>query len=57
MEAMGEIKMVERFVMVALWCLQEDPSSRPTMKKVMFMLEGLVQVSAPPIPCSSSYIT
>ncbi|KAL5566505.1 hypothetical protein UlMin_029669 [Ulmus minor] len=57
MEAMGEIKMVERFVMVALWCLQEDPSSRPTMKKVMLMLEGLVQVSAPPIPCSSSYIT
>ena len=54
-EAMREIKMVERFVMVAMWCLQEDPSQRPTMKKALLMLEGIVQVSAPPPPCLSSY--
>lgn len=41
---------VERFVMVAIWCIQEDPAVRPTMKKVMLMLEGIVQVSVPPSP-------
>ncbi|XP_062083445.1 G-type lectin S-receptor-like serine/threonine-protein kinase LECRK3 [Humulus lupulus] len=54
-EAMAEVEMVERFVKVALWCLQEDPSQRPSMKKVLLMLEGIVVVSAPPSsPCSSS---
>ncbi|XP_060669142.1 G-type lectin S-receptor-like serine/threonine-protein kinase LECRK3 [Ziziphus jujuba] len=52
MEAMDDRKMVERFVMVALWCLQEDPNVRPTMKKVLLMLEGILQVSAPPAPFS-----
>ncbi|XP_060668016.1 G-type lectin S-receptor-like serine/threonine-protein kinase RLK1 [Ziziphus jujuba] len=52
MEAMNDIKRVERFVKVAIWCLQEDPNIRPTMKKVMLMLEGIVQVSVPPSPCS-----
>ncbi|KAF0887796.1 hypothetical protein E2562_004019 [Oryza meyeriana var. granulata] len=32
-EAMFNIKKVERFVAVALWCLQEEPSMRPTMLK------------------------
>ncbi|POO01299.1 Tegument protein UL11, Herpesvirus [Trema orientale] len=57
MEAQNENKMVERFVMVALWCLQEDPSIRPTMKKVMLMLEGILQVSPPPFPSLSSSIS
>ncbi|KAM6598112.1 hypothetical protein CsatA_008636 [Cannabis sativa] len=47
-EAMMEMEIVEKFVMVALWCIQEDPSLRPTMKNVMLMLEGSVMVSAPP---------
>lgn len=49
-EAMNDIKNLERFLMVAFWCIQEDPSLRPTMKKVMLMLEGVVQVSVPPSP-------
>ncbi|XP_048319301.1 G-type lectin S-receptor-like serine/threonine-protein kinase RLK1 [Ziziphus jujuba] len=52
MEAMDDMKMVERFVMVAIWCLQEDPNIRPTMKKVLLMLEGVLQVSTPPAPFS-----
>ncbi|POO01294.1 S-receptor-like serine/threonine-protein kinase [Trema orientale] len=56
-EAMSEIKMVERFVKVAFWCLQEDPFIRPTMKKVLLMLEGILQVSPPPTPCSSTTIS
>ncbi|KAB2604079.1 G-type lectin S-receptor-like serine/threonine-protein kinase RLK1 [Pyrus ussuriensis x Pyrus communis] len=51
-EAMHDIKMMEKYVMIAIWCIQEDPSLRPTMKKVALMLEGTVEVSAPPNPCS-----
>ncbi|XP_062083432.1 G-type lectin S-receptor-like serine/threonine-protein kinase LECRK2 [Humulus lupulus] len=51
-EAMVELKMVEKYVMIAIWCIQEDPSLRPTMKKVMLMLEGSVKFSAPPHPNS-----
>ncbi|KAM1166803.1 hypothetical protein ACFX19_029442 [Malus domestica] len=51
-EAMHDIKKMEKYVMVAIWCIQEDPSLRPTMKKVALMLEGTVEVSAPPDPCS-----
>lgn len=46
-EALNDANRVERFVMIAIWCIQEDPSLRPTMKKVTQMLEGVV----PPCPC------
>ncbi|KAM1341134.1 hypothetical protein ACFX1X_005768 [Malus domestica] len=51
-EAMHDMKMVEKYVMIAIWCIQEDPSLRPNMKKVTLMLEGTVEVSAPPDPSS-----
>ncbi|GLU19426.1 hypothetical protein SLE2022_356790 [Rubroshorea leprosula] len=47
-EAIQDIKRVERFVMIAIWCIQDDPSSRPTMKRVSQMLEGAVEVPRPP---------
>lgn len=51
-EALDDMKKVERFVMTAIWCIQEDPSLRPTMKKVILMLEGSVDVPIPPDPAS-----
>ncbi|KAI4368598.1 hypothetical protein MLD38_017140 [Melastoma candidum] len=51
-EATGDRNGVERFVRTALWCIQEDPSQRPTMKKVSLMLEGAIPVPIPPDPCS-----
>ncbi|KAM2669703.1 hypothetical protein EV1_005723 [Malus domestica] len=51
-EAMEDVKMMENYVMIAMWCIQEDPSLRPTMKKVTQMLEGTVEVSVPPNPSS-----
>ena len=51
-EAIDEMKRLEKFVMIAIWCIQEDSSLRPTMKKVSQMLEGAVEVSVPPDPCS-----
>ncbi|CAN1263452.1 G-type lectin S-receptor-like serine/threonine-protein kinase LECRK3 [Linum perenne] len=35
---------------IAIWCIQEDPSVRPTMKQVWQMLEGLTEVPVPPCP-------
>ncbi|KAK9224457.1 hypothetical protein WN943_009490 [Citrus x changshan-huyou] len=50
MEAMNDIKCVEKLLMVSIWCIQEDPSLRPTMRKVSQMLEGVVEVDVPPNP-------
>ncbi|GKU87792.1 hypothetical protein SLEP1_g2133 [Rubroshorea leprosula] len=49
-EAINDMTKVERLVMVAIWCIQEDPSLRPSMRKVTKMLEGVVQVPMPPCP-------
>nr|DAD29972.1 TPA_asm: hypothetical protein HUJ06_031440 [Nelumbo nucifera] len=51
-EAMDDMKGLEKFVRIALWCIQEDPTQRPTMKKVTQMLEGAIGVSIPPCPSS-----
>nr|POE49981.1 g-type lectin s-receptor-like serine/threonine-protein kinase rlk1 [Quercus suber] len=49
-EAKNDMKRLERFVIVAIWCIQEDSSLRPSMKKVTQMLEGVIEVSVPPSP-------
>uniref|UniRef100_A0A2N9HJA1 Receptor-like serine/threonine-protein kinase n=1 Tax=Fagus sylvatica TaxID=28930 RepID=A0A2N9HJA1_FAGSY len=49
-EARNDMKRLERLVIVAIWCIQEDPSLRPSMKKVTQMLEGVIEVSVPPRP-------
>ncbi|XP_066346718.1 G-type lectin S-receptor-like serine/threonine-protein kinase LECRK4 [Miscanthus floridulus] len=51
-EAISDLKIVERFVAVALWCLQEDPTMRPTMLKVTQMLDEAAAVPSPPDPTS-----
>ncbi|CAN6693439.1 unnamed protein product [Malus baccata var. baccata] len=39
---------LQKFVMVALWCVQEDQSLRPTMRKVVQMLEEKVELHVQP---------
>ena len=51
-EAIFSLKVVERFVEVALWCLQEDPTIRPTMLKVTQMLDGAAAIPTPVDPSS-----
>ncbi|PRQ49114.1 putative protein kinase RLK-Pelle-SD-2b family [Rosa chinensis] len=41
-------KQLERAVKVGLWCIQDEPSLRPSMKKVLLMLEGTVEIPVPP---------
>ncbi|KAH7839924.1 hypothetical protein Vadar_010377 [Vaccinium darrowii] len=45
--AMNDIETLRRWVMTAIWCIQEDPLQRPTMSMVIQMLEGYVEVPIP----------
>nr|GEU82724.1 G-type lectin S-receptor-like serine/threonine-protein kinase LECRK3 [Tanacetum cinerariifolium] len=54
LEALEDRQRLKAFFMVALWCVQETPSERPTMRKVIQMLEGAVEVTKPPCPFSVS---
>ncbi|KAF6139838.1 hypothetical protein GIB67_009685 [Kingdonia uniflora] len=56
-QAKNDGKMLERLVMTTIWCIQEDPSLRPFMKKVTKMLEGAIKVCMPPVRDPSSFIS
>uniref|UniRef100_UPI0005CA9F16 glycerophosphodiester phosphodiesterase protein kinase domain-containing GDPDL2-like n=1 Tax=Fragaria vesca subsp. vesca TaxID=101020 RepID=UPI0005CA9F16 len=44
-----------KMIIVSLWCIQTDPSKRPSMKQVIEMLEGSVEsLQIPPKPYLSS---
>ncbi|KAE8706879.1 G-type lectin S-receptor-like serine/threonine-protein kinase RLK1-like [Hibiscus syriacus] len=43
----------ERMVMVALWCIQDEPALRPSIKTVVLMLEGITDICIPPCPNAS----
>ncbi|RHN47247.1 putative glycerophosphodiester phosphodiesterase [Medicago truncatula] len=46
-----ENDMVRKITMVSLWCIQTNPSDRPSMSKVTEMLQGPLQsVPYPPKP-------
>lgn len=47
-----EEKQLERMVRVGLWCILDEPALRPSMKKVLLMLEGTVEIPIPPSPTS-----
>lgn len=38
---------------LGLCCIQDEPSSRPSMKKVVLMLEGILEIPSPPSSFSS----
>ncbi|KAK1426326.1 hypothetical protein QVD17_14997 [Tagetes erecta] len=50
LEAIDDYKKLTTYVMVGLWCVQENPSLRPTMRQVIQMLEGVIKVSEPSCP-------
>ncbi|KAK7311065.1 hypothetical protein RJT34_08955 [Clitoria ternatea] len=52
LEAYENDGRVHTAINVALWCIQEDMSLRPSMTKVVQMLEGLCTVPKPPT-CSA----
>ncbi|KAF0904498.1 hypothetical protein E2562_035061 [Oryza meyeriana var. granulata] len=46
---------VETAIKVALWCIQDDFYQRPSMSKVVQMLEGVCEVPQPPISSQIGY--
>ncbi|KAJ0096536.1 hypothetical protein Patl1_27812 [Pistacia atlantica] len=48
--------LLERMVKMGLWCIQYEPSLRPSMKTVLLMLEGIVDIPLPPNPTSFSSV-
>ncbi|KAK4711509.1 hypothetical protein R3W88_006022 [Solanum pinnatisectum] len=52
-----EKKMARKLTLVALWCIQTNPLQRPSMSRVLEMLEGEVEVlEVPPQPLQSQQI-
>ncbi|XP_060195932.1 rust resistance kinase Lr10-like isoform X4 [Lycium barbarum] len=52
-----EKKMARKMTLVALWCIQTNPVQRPSMSKVVEMLEGeVVVLEVPPQPLQSQPI-
>ncbi|KAK8525910.1 hypothetical protein V6N12_020397 [Hibiscus sabdariffa] len=45
----SERKMVRKMIIVAFWCIQIKPTDRPSMSKVIEMLEGAVELLEMPI--------
>jgi hypothetical protein len=41
-------------VKLALWCIQDEPALRPSMKRVLLMLEGVIEVALPQCPATTS---
>lgn len=44
---------LREMVKLGLCCIQEKPSFRPSMKKVVLMLEGILEIPSPPNPFSA----
>ncbi|CAI8599610.1 unnamed protein product [Vicia faba] len=53
-EALDDKEKLEKLVMIAIWCVQEDPVLRPSMRNVIHMLEGTVEVQVPAYPSQIS---
>ncbi|KAI5668330.1 hypothetical protein M9H77_18183 [Catharanthus roseus] len=45
-----DMEQVARAIQVSFWCIQEQPSQRPMMGKVVQMLEGITDIGKPPAP-------
>ncbi|XP_035546917.1 G-type lectin S-receptor-like serine/threonine-protein kinase LECRK3 [Juglans regia] len=44
---------LKRMIKIGLWCIEEDPEVRPSIKKVIQMLEGTIEIAEPPSTQSS----
>ncbi|KAH7568150.1 hypothetical protein JRO89_XS07G0247900 [Xanthoceras sorbifolium] len=45
-----DMEQVMRAIQVSFWCIQEQPSHRPMMGKVVQMLEGIMEIERAPAP-------
>ena len=52
-----DMEQVMRAIQVSFWCIQEQPSHRPMMGKVVQMLEGIIEIEKPPAPNAGSEVS
>ncbi|KAL0661745.1 hypothetical protein Bca4012_098582 [Brassica carinata] len=52
-----DMEQVRRMVQTSFWCIQEQPLQRPTMGKVVQMLEGITAINKPPRPKTLSAVS
>ncbi|KAK1569192.1 hypothetical protein Q3G72_033670 [Acer saccharum] len=50
LESNADVEELSRICKVACWCIQDDESDRPSMSQVVRILEGVVDVTCPPVP-------
>ncbi|KAJ0018721.1 hypothetical protein Pint_09493 [Pistacia integerrima] len=50
LEENADVEELSRICKVAVWCIQDDETHRPTMGQVVQILEGVLNVSRYPIP-------
>ncbi|KAK7405895.1 hypothetical protein VNO78_07507 [Psophocarpus tetragonolobus] len=48
-EVLNDFKRFEEMALVGLWCVHPNPAFRPSIKQVMQMLDGTVEVGVPPL--------
>ncbi|XP_052479512.1 G-type lectin S-receptor-like serine/threonine-protein kinase LECRK1 [Gossypium raimondii] len=56
-EARNDVGKLEKLLKVGIWCVQEEPMLRPSMRIVTMMLDGAIQVPDPPCPFSLNSIS
>ncbi|KAJ7527698.1 hypothetical protein O6H91_16G067100 [Diphasiastrum complanatum] len=50
------VEQLKIAVLVAIWCIQDEEINRPSMARVLQILEGTLQVTDPPVPKTLSYL-
>ncbi|KAG0483914.1 hypothetical protein HPP92_011998 [Vanilla planifolia] len=52
LEGKADVDEVIRTCKIACWCIQDEEMNRPTMGQVVQILEGITEISMPPVPKS-----
>ncbi|CAA2978670.1 G-type lectin S-receptor-like serine threonine-kinase LECRK3 [Olea europaea subsp. europaea] len=47
-----DTRTLDRMIKIGIWCIQDEPSMRPSMKNVLLMLDGTLDIPVPPCPNS-----
>ncbi|XP_038981803.1 G-type lectin S-receptor-like serine/threonine-protein kinase At2g19130 [Phoenix dactylifera] len=53
----ADLEELTRVCRVACWCIQDSEDDRPTMGQVVQILEGVLEVSMPPLPRALQLLT
>nr|XP_010928211.1 G-type lectin S-receptor-like serine/threonine-protein kinase At2g19130 [Elaeis guineensis] len=53
----ADIEELTKVCRVACWCIQDSETQRPTMGQVVQILEGVLEVSMPPVPKALQLLT